>query len=56
MKRWKKYTYLLSVLLSLALLAGCGSSGKKGNDTDEIDDYGTVTRNGKHTIVRVCHD
>lgn len=56
MKRWRKYTSLLLMLLSLTLLAGCGSSGKKWSDTDEIDDYGTVTRNGEHTIVCVCHD
>lgn len=54
----KKALYILTlVLLSLALLTSCGSSGKKLSDTDEIDDgYGTVTRNGKHTLVCVCHD
>lgn len=55
MKNMKRFFCLLT-LLSFALLAGCGSSGKKWSDTDEIDGYGTVTRNGKHTLVCVCHD
>lgn len=57
MKNMKRFFCLLTLMLfSLALLAGCGSSGRKWRDTDEIDDYCTVTRNGKHTIVCVCHD
>lgn len=60
MKNLKRFFCLLTlVLLSLALLAGCGSSGKKQSDTDaieKIDGYGTVARNGKNTLVCICHD
>ena len=58
MKYMKRFFCLLTVvLLSFALLAGCASPDSDLPDTDEIDDgYGTVTRNGKHTLVRICHD
>ena len=58
MKNMKRFFCLLTVvLLSFALLAGCASPDSDLPDTDEIDDgYGTVTRNGKHTLVRICHD
>lgn len=57
MKNKKRFFCLLTLaLLSFALLAGCGSSGRKWRDTDVIDDYGTVTRNGKQIDVCVCHD
>ena len=38
------------------MLTGCGSSGRKWRDTDVIDAYGTVTRNGKQIDVCVCHE
>ena len=58
MKNWKKYASLLLALtlFSLALLTGCGSSGRKWRDTDVIDGYCTVERYGKQIDVCVCHD
>ena len=57
MKNMKRFFCLLtSALLSLALLAGCGSVGGKWRDTIEIDDYGTIIRNGMQIDVCVCHD
>ncbi|MGN0375416.1 MAG: hypothetical protein ACI4EN_07945 [Butyrivibrio sp.] len=56
MKRWKKYASFFTVLVSLALLTGCGSSGRKWSDANEIDAYGTVERNGEKIDVCVCHD
>ena len=57
MKNMKRFFCLLTIaLFSLALLTGCGSSGRKWRDTDVIDAYGTVTRNGKQIDVCVCHD
>lgn len=53
----KRFICLLTLaLFCLALLAGCGSSGRKWSDSDVIDDYGTITQNGKETDVCVCHD
>ena len=53
----KRFFCLLTLaLFGLALLAGCGSSGRKWRDTDVIDDYGTVTRDGKQIDVCVTHD
>lgn len=57
MKNMKKLFCMLTLaLLSLTLLAGCGSSGRKWRDTDVIDDYGTITRDGKQIDVCVTHD
>ncbi len=60
MKNMKKALCILTlVLFSLALLTGCGSSDNNlsEGDTVEINDgYGTLTRNGKRTLVCVCHD
>ncbi|MDD6644253.1 MAG: hypothetical protein PUF80_08530 [Firmicutes bacterium] len=57
MKNMKRFFCLLTLaLFSLALLAGCGSSGRKWCDTDVIDDYGTITRDGKQIDVCVIHD
>ena len=57
MKNGKRFFCLLTlVLFCLALLAGCGSSGREWRDDDVIDDYGTITRNGKQIDVCVCHD
>lgn len=56
MKNWKKYASLLLALVLCLSLAACGSSGRKWSDTDVIDGYGTVTRNGKQIDVCVCHD
>lgn len=57
MKNRKRFFCLLTLaLLNFVLLAGCGSSDKNEFDTDLIDDYGTVTRNGKQIDVCVCHD
>ena len=53
MKNMKKLFCMLTLaLLSLTLLAGCGSSGRKWRDTDVINDYGTITRDGKQ--IDVC--
>lgn len=54
MKRF--FCLLTSALLCFALLAGCGSSGRKWRDTDVIDAYGTVERDGEQIDVGVCHD
>lgn len=60
MKNMKKALCLLTLVpFSLALLAGCGSSDNTmgEGDTAQINDgYGTLTRNGDHTLVGVCHD
>ena len=56
MKRWKKYAGLLLALVMCLSLVACGSSGRKWSDTDVIDDYGTVTRNGKQIDVCGTHD
>ncbi len=56
MKNWKKYMSLLLALLSFSLLAGCGSSVRKWRDTDVIDDYGTITRDGEQIDVCITHD
>ena len=57
MKNMKKLFCMLTLaLLSLTLLAGCGSSGRKWRDTDVINDYGTITRDGKQIDVCVTHD
>ena len=57
MKNMKKLFCMLTLaLLSLTLLAGCGSSGRKWRDTDVIDDYRTITRDGKQIDVCVTHD
>lgn len=63
MKNVKRcFCLLTTALLSLALLAGCGSpgssdiSGRKWSDTDAIDAYGTVIRNGEPIDVCICHD
>ena len=55
-KRNRFFCLLTLVLFCLALLAGCGSSGRKWSDSDVIDDYGMITRDGKETAVCVCHD
>ena len=59
---------LLACVMVVGLLAGCGKSnnsdnkdnsgslGREFRDTDVIDAYGTVTRNGKQIDVCVCHD
>ncbi|MGN1307638.1 MAG: hypothetical protein ACI4V3_08220 [Faecousia sp.] len=52
----KLFCMLTLTLVLLALLAGCGSSGRKWSDTDVIDDYGTITRDGKQIDVCVVHD
>ena len=59
MKNMKRFFCLLTLaLLCLALLTACsgsGSCGRELRDTDEIVDYGMVTRGGKQTIVfAVC--
>lgn len=56
MNNWKRYTSLLLALVLCLSMAGCGSSGRKWRDDDVIDDYGTITRNGKQIDVCVCHD
>lgn len=57
MNSMKRFFYLLTpAILSLALLAGCGSSDRKWRDTDVIDGYGRITRNGQQIDVCVCHD
>lgn len=52
----KKYMGRLLALVMCLSMAACGSSGRKWSDTDVIDDYGTVTRNGKQIDVCVTHD
>lgn len=52
----KKYMGLLLALVMCLSMAACSSSGRKWSDTDVIDDYGTVTRNGKQIDVCVTHD
>lgn len=47
---------LILALLSFALLAGCGSSVRKWRDTDVIDDYGTITRDGEQIDVCITYD
>ena len=56
MKNLKKYMGLLPALVMCLSLVACGSSGGEWSDANVIDDYDTVTRNGKQIDVCVCHD
>lgn len=57
MKNMKRFFCLLMLaLFSLSLLTGCGSSDRKWSDTDVIDAYGTVERQGEQINVCACHD
>ena len=60
MKNMKRFFGLLMlVLLSLALLVGCGRTDNDLNEEDTVeihDGYGTLTQNGKRTLVCVSHD
>lgn len=58
MKYMKRFFCLLTlVLLSLSLLAGCGSPDSESQDAEVIYDFGdTVERNGEQIDVCVCHD
>ena len=49
------FTLMLALTMCLGL-AACGSLDRKWRDTDEIDAYGTVMRNGAQIDVCVCHD
>lgn len=58
MKNVKRFFCLLTLaMLSLTLLAGCGSSDSESRDADVIDVYGgTIERNGEQINIWVCHD
>ena len=58
MKYMKRFFCLPTLaLLSLALLAGCGSPDSESQDADVIYDFGeTIERNGEQIDVCVCHD
>ena len=58
MKYMKRFFCLLTlVLLSLSLLAGCGSPDSESQDAEVIYDFGdTIERNGEQIDVCITHD